>query len=72
MREVNVFSLQAVIVDGLWPLFVVIWPGHVSLTLSLVNHEDDLSSYLSAQESRLVESYFFELWEILWWLDKLD
>jgi hypothetical protein len=42
--------LQAVVVDALWPLVVVVWTCHVSLGLTLIDYKDDLCGDLRTEE----------------------
>jgi hypothetical protein len=43
-------SLQAVVVDALWSLVVVVWTCHVSLGLTLIDYKDDLCGDLRTEE----------------------
>jgi hypothetical protein len=58
--------------DALWALVVVIRPCHITLALTLVDHEDDLSSYLRAKESRLIISVLLPLGKVLGRFDYFD
>jgi hypothetical protein len=63
---------QAVVVNTLRALIVVIRTGHVTLALTLIHHEDDLRGHLCTEEGRLFEAHFLPLGEVLWWLHGLD
>ena len=58
--------------DGRRPLIVVVWPRHVTFTLSLVYYEDNLRCNLGAQERRFVKAHVLPFWEVLWGFDELD
>ena len=53
-------------------LVIIIRPSHVTLTLTLVNHKDDLGRDLGAQKARLFEPCFLPFWKVLWRLDGFD
>jgi hypothetical protein len=65
-------SSQAVVVDTLGALVVVVWASHVTLALTLVYYENDLRSDLSTEESRLFKSNLLPLGKVLGSLDTLD
>lgn len=63
---------EAVVVNALRTLIVVVWPRHVALTLTLIDDKDDFGGDLSSQECRFIEANVFPLGEVLRWLDGFD
>ena len=65
-------SLKAGFVNALRTQLVILRPRHKSFADALIDHEDDLSSNLGAQEARLLHPNIFPLGKVVWHFEQLD
>lgn len=63
---------QAVVVDTLRSLIVVVRTGHVPLAQTLVYYKDDFGRNLCTEEGCFVEADLLPLRKVLWRLDHFD